>query len=136
MSFNYAVHAFCKGAIMTKGVCMLGKLNYYLGRQASDDGRISMFPEIGKCICPCFHLLSLTPTLSHLLSLPCTLDFCKNPQAICQSVKDHPTIVWDIAFFEWSERIQTFDNGNFNYIEKLHQFVEGKSIEVSKKNRF
>lgn len=34
---------------MTKGVCMLGKLNYYLGSRAAREGRMAMYPEIDFC---------------------------------------------------------------------------------------
>ncbi|KAL7541020.1 hypothetical protein ACHAXR_010560, partial [Thalassiosira sp. AJA248-18] len=93
-----------RGALMSKGVCMLGKLNYYLGKKAHDDGRVALFPEV---------------------------DFCSNPEYICKSIESRPTIVWDIALFEWIERIETYDDGNFNYREKLHQFVEGGMKDIS-----
>lgn len=66
-----------RGALLTRGTCMLGKLNHYLGAQAARDGRTALFPEI---------------------------DFCGSPEDICQNVEAHPTLVWDVAFFEWVER--------------------------------
>lgn len=87
-----------RGALMTKGVCMLGKLNHWLGKKAHDEGRPALYPDI---------------------------DFCQNPEHICNSIKRNPKIVWDIAFFEWIERIQSYDDGDFNYIEALNKFVEG-----------
>lgn len=38
-----------RGALMTKGVCMLGKLNYYMGAGAAKDGRPAKFPDIDFC---------------------------------------------------------------------------------------
>eukprot|EP00578_Thalassiosira_sp_NH16_P013194 CAMPEP_0181125170 /NCGR_PEP_ID=MMETSP1071-20121207/26891_1 /TAXON_ID=35127 /ORGANISM="Thalassiosira sp., Strain NH16" /LENGTH=815 /DNA_ID=CAMNT_0023210563 /DNA_START=54 /DNA_END=2498 /DNA_ORIENTATION=- len=87
-----------RGALMTKGVCMLGKLNHHLGAGAARDGRASIFPDI---------------------------DFCANPGDICSKIRKYPTIIWDIAFFEWIERIQTYDDGDFNYIKRLHEFADG-----------
>jgi hypothetical protein len=34
---------------MTKGPCMLGKLNHYLGSRAADEGRAALYPEIDFC---------------------------------------------------------------------------------------
>jgi len=76
------------GGLMTKGNCMLGKLNYYLGGAYE-------------------------------------VDFC-NPADICQNQRvSHPSIVYDIALFEWVERIQSFDENGFNYLDELHKFVDG-----------
>jgi hypothetical protein len=88
-----------QGALLTKGVCMMGKINHYLGKRAANEGRNAMFPDI---------------------------DFCSNnAEDICQYVDRYPNIVWDVAFFEWVVRIQSYRDENFNYIESLHQFVEG-----------
>ena len=35
-----------RGSAQVKGVCMYGKLNYYIGARAREDGRKSMFPDI------------------------------------------------------------------------------------------
>ena len=34
-----------RGALHTRGICNLGKINYYLGKKASDDGRVSRYPD-------------------------------------------------------------------------------------------
>jgi hypothetical protein len=86
-----------RGALMTRGICMMGKWNYYLGKRAADEGRPSLYPDI---------------------------DFCLNPAAVCDNFGRHPTIVWDVALFEWIERIQS-NSDTFNYLEKLHEFVDG-----------
>lgn len=36
----------------------------------------------------------------------------------------YPTIAFDIGFFEWLDRIQTYDDGEFNYFDKLLAFVD------------
>jgi len=93
-----------RGALLTKGACMLGKLNHYLGAGAAKNGRLSMYPNV---------------------------DFCGNPGSICGSIKRHPTLVWDIALFEWIERIQTYNDGNFNYQDALNEFVAGGMTDTS-----
>ena len=35
-----------RGSTQVKGVCMYGKLNYYIGARAKEEGRKSMFPDI------------------------------------------------------------------------------------------
>merc|ERR1711862_85900 len=52
------------------------------------------------------------------------IDFC-NPGVICSSVDQHPTIAWDIGFFEWIDRIQSYKDDQFSYMEALKQFVDG-----------
>lgn len=44
----------------TTGICNFGKLNYFLGKRAADEGRSSLFPDI---------------------------DFCKDPEAICANAQ-------------------------------------------------
>ena len=34
---------------MTKGPCMLGKLDHYLGARAADEGRTALYPGIDFC---------------------------------------------------------------------------------------
>ncbi|KAL7509036.1 hypothetical protein ACHAXN_008233 [Cyclotella atomus] len=105
-----------RGALMTKGPCMLGKLNHYLGSRAADEGRAALYPEI---------------------------DFCARPDLICRESASS-NIVWDIALFEWIaklntlslttpqvERIQSYDKNGWSYIENLHQFVDGGMSDVS-----
>jgi len=35
-----------RGSTQVKGVCMYGKLNYYIGARAKEEGRKSMFPDV------------------------------------------------------------------------------------------
>jgi len=86
-----------RGAIHTKGVCNLGKLNYYLGAQAQKDGRQSRYP---------------------------TVDFCGFPEAICAGTKSRE-MRWVTSMFEWTERVQTYDDGKgWNYMKELKKFVD------------
>lgn len=85
---------------MTKGICLLGKLNHWLGAGAARDGRTALYSEI---------------------------DFCAGD--ICRSVEKFPTLVWDIGLFEWVERIQTYADGSYDYISKLNEFVDGGLVD-------
>ena len=38
-----------RGVIQTSGVCNFGKLNYFLGAGAANDGRSSRYPQIDFC---------------------------------------------------------------------------------------
>lgn len=84
-----------RGALHTGGVCNLGKLNYYLGAKAKREGRSSKYPDI---------------------------DFCSNPEAICSDTSRTMEMRWIVALFEWSERIQSYDNGEWNYVDELMKF--------------
>ncbi len=35
--------------IQTSGICNFGKLNYFLGKRAHDEGRESRYPDIDFC---------------------------------------------------------------------------------------
>ena len=53
-------------AVLSLAVCNFGKLNYFLGKRAADEGRESKYPGI---------------------------DFCRDPEAICSS-KEHQELKW------------------------------------------
>jgi len=86
-----------RGVIQTTGVCHYGKLNYYLGKHAADDGRDSRYPNI---------------------------DFCKDPGIICSS-KQHKELKWIAGMFYWIESLQTYNERGWNYMDELHKFVDG-----------
>mmetsp|Transcript_32531 Transcript_32531/g.56670 ORF Transcript_32531/g.56670 Transcript_32531/m.56670 type:complete len:1231 (+) Transcript_32531:177-3869(+) len=95
-----------RGALHTRGVCNLGKLNYYLGAGAAKEGRDggARYPDI---------------------------DFCTNPEAICADATRTMEMRWTVALFEWTERIQSHDDGimGWNYIEEVTKFaMEGDLI--------
>jgi len=86
-----------RGVIQTTGICNFGKLNYYLGKRAADEGRSSRYPQ---------------------------LDFCLDPGIICAS-KEHTELKWIAGMFYWVESLQSYDEGGWNYINELHKFVDG-----------
>lgn len=79
--------------------CNYGKLNYFMGRRAYEEGRPALYPEI---------------------------DFCKFPQGICSSDDTYSgELQWMVGFFEWADRIQTYDVNGWNYIKQLKAFTDG-----------
>ena len=87
-----------RGVIQTTGPCNFGKLNYFLGKKAQDEGRPSRYPDV---------------------------DFCKTPNAICDS-KEHPELKWIAGLFYWVESVQAYDVGDgWNYVTELQKFVDG-----------
>jgi len=85
-----------RGVIQSTGVCNYGKLNYYLGQRASDEGRDSRYPDI---------------------------NFCETPNAICDS-EEHRELKWIAGMFYWVESLQSYDVDGWNYITELHKFVD------------
>ena len=95
----FSFHSCCfwgRGSVPIRGTCAYGKLNYFLGKRAADEGRPAMFPEI---------------------------DFCQNPGAICED--EYPDLKWIVGLFRWIMEIQEYDRGGFNYIKELRKFVDG-----------
>lgn len=86
-----------RGSIQLRGVCAYGKLNYHLGKRANDEGRPAMFPDV---------------------------DFCRNPQAVCSHEK-YPDLKWIAGMFRWITEVQTYDRGEFSYMQRLINFVDG-----------
>jgi hypothetical protein len=84
-------------------VCNYGKLNYYLGARAAQDGRSSRYPEI---------------------------DFCKTPDKIC-SDPNYPELKWIAGFFYWMESVQSYDRQGWYYLTALHEFVNGGMTDTS-----
>jgi hypothetical protein len=81
-----------RGVIQTTGVCNFGKLNYYVGKRAFKREGASLFPDI---------------------------DFCKNPQAICEP-NSPPSLKWIAGLFYWLESVEPFsDKKGWKYMEKL-----------------
>ena len=83
ITLNY-LHLGCcwwgRGALLTRGVCSIGKMNYYLGKKGADLGRSVLYP---------------------------TIDFCSFPESTCASVFSEE-LRWNSAFFEWAERVQRY----------------------------
>eukprot|EP00516_Mucochytrium_quahogii_P003204 CAMPEP_0203747564 /NCGR_PEP_ID=MMETSP0098-20131031/2675_1 /ASSEMBLY_ACC=CAM_ASM_000208 /TAXON_ID=96639 /ORGANISM=" , Strain NY0313808BC1" /LENGTH=538 /DNA_ID=CAMNT_0050636017 /DNA_START=131 /DNA_END=1743 /DNA_ORIENTATION=- len=85
-----------RGVIQTTGRCNIGKLNYYLGKRAADDGRSSRYPS---------------------------LDFCRNPNAICDD-PNHGDVKWVAGLFYWLNSVQSYEEPGWNYMEELTAFVD------------
>eukprot|EP01082_Thalassiosira_pseudonana_P008732 g7735.t1 g7735 contig26:157307-158408(+) len=81
----------------TTGVCNFGKLNYFLGARAAKEGRNAPYGDV---------------------------DFCKNPEAICSSQK-HKELKWIAGMFYWMESLQSYNVRGWNYMKRLHEFVDG-----------
>mmetsp|Transcript_12609 Transcript_12609/g.25139 ORF Transcript_12609/g.25139 Transcript_12609/m.25139 type:complete len:1258 (+) Transcript_12609:175-3948(+) len=84
------------------GTCMIGKLNYYLGKRAHDDGRSSArYKEV---------------------------DFCKDPGAICsgfyKDVVKNAEVRWMMGILYWIRNVQTYKKDGFSFMERLYQFVD------------
>ena len=86
-----------RGAIQTSGVCNYGRMNYYLGKRAADEGRPSRYP---------------------------TIDLCRTPDAICAST-DYPELKWVAGMFYWVYSVQTYEEDGWNYLTELHSYVDG-----------
>jgi hypothetical protein len=85
-----------RGSLLTRNVCNLGKLNYYLGKGGANE-RDVLYPDI---------------------------DFCVDPEAICSSsVAD--ALRWRTGMFEWSERVQRYSSEGWDYEDQLRQLVDG-----------
>lgn len=97
--------AFPRGS---SGTCMIGKLNYYLGKQAHDQGRSSRYKEI---------------------------DFCEDPGAICRDYsknkETNAEIRWLMGMMYWINTVQTYSQGGWSYLEKLKQFTDEGRIDVN-----
>jgi len=84
-----------RGVIQTTGVCNYGKLNYYLGKRAADEGRAALFPQI---------------------------DFCEDPSVICDG--GPPEVKWIAGFFYWLNSVQPYDQPGWNFYDQLKSFVD------------
>ena len=76
------------------GVCNFGKLNFYLGKRAFDEGRASLYPNI---------------------------DFCKNPGAICED-SSHSELKWVTGIYFWLESVQTYPSGGWTYMDNIRKW--------------
>lgn len=92
-----------RGVIQTTGICNFGKFNWFMGKKAFDREGSALFP---------------------------TVDFCKNPEAICTS-EEHPELKWIAGLFFWIQEVQTWNTAEFNYLERLRQFVDGGMVDSS-----
>eukprot|EP00585_Thalassiosira_rotula_P010893 CAMPEP_0196140386 /NCGR_PEP_ID=MMETSP0910-20130528/7307_1 /TAXON_ID=49265 /ORGANISM="Thalassiosira rotula, Strain GSO102" /LENGTH=661 /DNA_ID=CAMNT_0041401237 /DNA_START=34 /DNA_END=2019 /DNA_ORIENTATION=+ len=92
-----------RGALLTRGSCNIGKLNYYLGARAAREGRRSMYPNI---------------------------DFCTDPEATCASSFTQE-LRWTTALFEWAERVQRYNTDGWSYEDELFKFYDNGMTDDS-----
>eukprot|EP00397_Hematodinium_sp_SG-2012_P005238 GEMP01005256.1.p1 GENE.GEMP01005256.1~~GEMP01005256.1.p1 ORF type:complete len:595 (+),score=103.12 GEMP01005256.1:2215-3999(+) len=95
-----------RGVIQTTGRCNFGKLNHFLGKtHLSNSGQ----QTIKKA--------PATPLYGDI-------DFCANPEIICQT-KKYPELKWMAGLFFWMEEVQSYTSkdGTWKYMEKLKQYV-------------
>merc|ERR1712032_773963 len=85
-----------RGVIQTTGVCNFGKLNYYIGARAAREGRESLYPDV---------------------------DFCLDPEAICNSPQ-YKELKWIAGYFYWLNAVQDYDSGGWNYMDQLKAWVD------------
>ena len=90
-----------RGALMTRGVCNIGKVNYYLGKLGKDSGRNVLYP---------------------------TNDFCQYPQSICDSDEMRWTIAF-FEWAERVQRYYKQDE--WIYEQKLQEFVDTGMVDDS-----
>lgn len=67
---------------VTRGRCLFGQMNYYIGKRAASEGRASLYP---------------------------TVDFCRFPEAICASEYSHQ-LRWVSGMFHWIQEVQSFES--------------------------
>jgi predicted chitinase len=95
-----------RGVIQTTGICNFGKLNYYMGKRGKDEGRSVLYPDI---------------------------DFCKNPEAICETDSPKP-LKWIAGFFYWLNSVQSYvDKDGWVYMDKLRNWTDA-GMDLSDKS--
>ena len=81
---------------------MIGKLNFFLGKRAHDEGRPARYPD---------------------------LDLCKDPGAVCRGFYDdqrtNAEIRWLMGLIYWITKVQTYEAGGWSYMRRLQRFVDG-----------
>jgi predicted chitinase len=86
-----------RGVIQTTGVCNFGKLNFYMGKRAHDEGRESLYPDV---------------------------DFCSNPGIICDP-SGPAELKWIAGFFYWLNAVQPYqDQDGWTYVTELKKWVD------------
>lgn len=84
-----------RGVIQTTGTCNFGKLNFYMGKRAADEGRDAIYPSI---------------------------DFCKKPGSICDP-SGPGELKWVAGFFFWMNSVQPYSSGGWTYLDELKKWV-------------
>ena len=82
--------------LLTTLRCTIGKLEKYLGESAVDRG-IFVYPDT---------------------------NFCITPEVICDPERSRE-FRWVLGLLEWSDRVQSYVNSDWNYLDELKKFVDG-----------
>jgi len=93
-----------RGVLLTKGVCNIGKLNFYLGRIGAEEKGYTNFFDI---------------------------DICVYPEVICEG-EDTRLLRWMAGMFEWLDRVQSYNQGGLNYMNDLNTFVNSGFIDANR----
>ena len=94
-----------RGVLLTRGICNMGRINNYLGRNAAEQGYENFFD----------------------------LDICFYPEVICEG-EDTRELRWSVGYFEWADRVQTFQNtaaDAASYMVALDAFVDSGFLDVN-----
>lgn len=118
-----------RGALLTRGVCNIGKINYYLGKGGGTTTTAMSGQQQRQTLYP-------------------SIDFCAYPEATCASPYSD-NLRWEVAMFEWAERIQQYhyarattmnDGGgsssSWQYEEKLIEFVDNGMLDYQTDDTF
>lgn len=85
---------------VTRGRCVFGQMNYYIGKRAADEGRASLYP---------------------------TIDFCQFPETICASEFSHQ-LRWVSGMFHWVQEVQTFQSRGWSYMDELREITLNETM--------
>lgn len=104
---------------------MYGKLNWYLGARAREEGRKSMFPDIDVRFSFSFYDMPVPSTsvnvqAHNICNTSLFIKFCKRPQEIC-SGKYSTRLTWASGIMAWIEIIQS----ELQYGDNLDRIVSG-----------
>ena len=126
-----------RGALHTRGVCGLGRVNAFLGAGGGGGGggdgggSENLYPDV---------------------------DFCKDPEKVCTDATRTMGMRWTVALFEWIDRVQSYDDVDtvdvddyddggdgdgvvlgrrrWNYIDRLHSFAHTNDVIESVRSSF
>jgi len=86
-----------RGSLSVKGTCILGKLNYHLGKAKADreGAENAMFSDI---------------------------DLCLDPGQICTGLESI-SLRWISGMYHWMENVQKYNKNGFNYMDELTRYV-------------
>jgi hypothetical protein len=91
-----------RGVIQTTGRCNFGTLNHFLGQSHLDPAE---FPAPASVPYP-------------------DVDFCTNPNVICDS-PEHPELKWIAGLFYWMSSVQEYEVDGWDYEAELQAYIDG-----------